>query len=129
VLDELLLFARRRNEPFAFLRIVRARFLHVDILARLQREDRGWAVPVIGSRDQDRVERLVLKQFAKVLFTSRLLAPDFAATSRCTGARFLSSTSQTAATSTLESEARVAARPDPRPGWPLALREQPITAM
>jgi len=56
------------------------------------------------------------------------LPPDFAATSFWTGARLRSSTSHTAATSTLESAANSAARRDPRPGPPFAFREQPITA-
>ena len=51
---------------FASKMIVRARLLHVHVLARLAGPDGHQGVPVIGRGDRDRVDGLVLEQLAVV---------------------------------------------------------------
>ena len=52
---------------------VRQRLLAVDVLAGLHREDRHVRVQVIGSRDQDRVDRLLLLEHHSEVFVHRAL--------------------------------------------------------
>lgn len=54
------------HEP-AFAEIVRAGFLHIDMLARVRRVDRTRRVPMIRRGHDHRLHRLVIEHFAHVL--------------------------------------------------------------
>src|SRR2546426_2801583 len=54
------------DQQLAFARVVPTWLLHVDVLPRLQREQRGGGVPMVGRRDHERVHVLVLECLAEV---------------------------------------------------------------
>ena len=54
------------HQDLALARAVAARLLHVDVLARLGREDRHRGVPVVRRRDQQRVHVLVFQHAAEI---------------------------------------------------------------
>ncbi|GAC1465447.1 MAG: hypothetical protein PVSMB1_15140 [Gemmatimonadaceae bacterium] len=60
------MFARGCDDQLVFARVMTARLFDVDVLPRIERENRGGRVPVIRGRDRDRVDVLVLKHPAKV---------------------------------------------------------------
>src|SRR5260370_12052555 len=70
----------RFHDRRSFFDLQRERLFHIDIFARPQRIDRHPRVPVIGSRDQHRVDFLHLQQLSmvsKILTASRLPPPLF----------------------------------------------------
>ena len=69
-----LVLARGLHELRAFPDIVGDGLFDIDILAGLHRPDRGQSVPVIGGRDRDRVDVLVLEDAPHVGFDLRALA-------------------------------------------------------
>ncbi len=58
--------ALRVDQQLAFVRVVPARLLDVNMLPRLHREQRGGRVPVVGRRDHQGVHVFVLEGLAKV---------------------------------------------------------------
>ena len=61
-----LVLAGDLHQDLALARVVAARLLHVDVLARLGRQDRHRGVPVVRRRDQQRVHVLVFQHAAEV---------------------------------------------------------------
>ena len=57
----------RGDEQLVLVRVVAARFLEVDVLARLEREDRHRRVPVIGVAMRDGVDVLVVERATKIV--------------------------------------------------------------
>src|SRR5690242_2214666 len=73
-LDDALMLALRLDEQLALMRVVPARFLHVDVLAGLHGQQRRRRVPVVGRGDHQGVHGLVLERFAEIAQPSRRLA-------------------------------------------------------
>src|SRR5438445_686400 len=65
-LDHALGLALRVYQQLAFARVVAARLLHVDMLAGRHREDGGGRMPVVGSRDDERVDRFVVERATEI---------------------------------------------------------------
>src|SRR5215471_13773523 len=72
VLHDAVVFSRSFDKLLALPPIVRARLLDVDVFARLAAPDSHEGVPVVGSRDGDGIDGLVIKQLAKVCVSLRL---------------------------------------------------------
>ena len=68
VLDDPLIAACGLDGDPAFMNVVTARLLDVDVFPRLSGPDRHERVPVIGRRDRDHVDVLVLEDPANVLY-------------------------------------------------------------
>ena len=75
-LHDLAVGARRVDHLAPFPDGVRRRLLDVDVLAGLQRPDRGERVPVIRNRDDDGVDVLVVEDAPQVLHVARLERRD-----------------------------------------------------
>src|SRR5262249_29907894 len=72
VLDDAVVFSRGFDKLLALPPIVRARLLDVDVFARLAAPDSHEGVPVVGSRDGDSIDGLVIKQLSNVCVSLRL---------------------------------------------------------
>ncbi len=66
MLHDFRVFAGRLDEPFSFARIVAAGLFDVDMLAGVHGQDRRRRVPMIGSGDHNRIERLIVQDTPKV---------------------------------------------------------------
>jgi hypothetical protein len=62
------------DQPGLLADVVAEGLFDVDVLPRLDGPDRGQAVPVVGHRDRDDVDRLVLEDLPQVLHVRGLLA-------------------------------------------------------
>ena len=71
------MFARGLHEHFALVRVVRAGFLHVDVFARGNAEDRGGGVPMIRRGDGDRVNGAIFESLAEIAERGRTLEALF----------------------------------------------------
>ena len=67
VLNDPVVFASGLDGDSALVHVVAARFLDVNVLAGLAGPDRDQRMPVIGSRDRNGVNRLVVEDAADVL--------------------------------------------------------------
>src|SRR5207302_3497290 len=74
MLDDPLLLAGKLGGDAAFVDVVAARLLDVDVLLRLAGPDGHQSVPVVGRGDRDGVEAAVLQRLADVLHTLRRVA-------------------------------------------------------
>ena len=75
-LDDPAILPRRLDDPTPLDDVVADRLLDVDVLARLAPHDGDQGMPVVGGRDRDRVDRLVVEQAAEVLLGPGRLARD-----------------------------------------------------
>ena len=75
-LHDALVLARRFNHQPAFAKIMGARFLDIDVLARLAGQDRGRRVPMIRSGDDDGIDRLILQHLPQIFDLFRRAAGD-----------------------------------------------------
>jgi hypothetical protein len=73
-LDDAFVRARRVQHPFAFAVGMRQRFLDVDILARCARQNRHQRVPMVGRRDDDRVDVGTLQHPPEIGVSRRVVA-------------------------------------------------------
>ena len=76
-LHDPVVFPRRLDHPTAFDDVVARRFLGVNILACLAREDRDQRVPVVRRGVDNDVDLFVVEQAAEVLFGTGSLAAVF----------------------------------------------------
>jgi hypothetical protein len=74
VLHDAVVLVRGFNELAAFVDIVRSGLFNVDVLTGLAGPYGGQRVPVVGRRDGDRVNRLVLEDLTQILFDRRFAA-------------------------------------------------------
>ena len=66
------------NGDPAFMNVMAARFFNVDVFPGLASPERDQRVPVIGSGDGDRIDRLVVENMTNVLTGGRDAAAGFA---------------------------------------------------
>ena len=75
LLHHAVVLARRRHNLPGFEDVVRARLLHVNVLARLAGPDGLQCMPVVGRGDGDGVDGLVVQELAHILEALRRFLP------------------------------------------------------
>jgi len=73
-LNDAFVLAHGSNHPLPFNDVVPVRLLNINVLASNAGKDRRDGMPVIRRSDNQRIDRLVIDQFAKVAFGAWLLA-------------------------------------------------------
>src|SRR6266566_4405518 len=70
-LDDALMFAGRSNDQLAFMRIMTARFLDIDVFAGRAGQNRSRRMPMVGNSDGDSVHVFVLEDAPKIFYSLR----------------------------------------------------------
>jgi hypothetical protein len=76
-LDNSIVFPSGFDHQPAFTHVVRTRLFDIDVLAGIARQDGRRGMPVIRSRNRNRVHVRVIKNTTDVLHIGRLLPADF----------------------------------------------------